>query len=980
MRVLLLLAALLAQALAAPPTRPRGPVGEVNPFIGTGGHGHTFPGATAPFGGVQLSPDTRADPGDWDGCGGYHHDDRRILGFSHTHLSGTGVADYCDILFAPHAGDLQLGAGDATHPGHSSAFDHASEAAWPGYYAVTLRDHGIRAELTATPRAGVHRYTFPADRTARLVIDLIHRDEVLAAGFRLRGDREIEGYRYSRSWAKDQRIHFVARFSRPFRDPGLVRDGARLPGAAAEGRRLMAHLDFGTGGAPLVVKVGLSAVSVAGARRNLSAEVPGWDFDAVRRATERRWARELGRIQVEGGQGDQRTIFYTGLYHAMIAPNLYQDADGRYRGRDQRIHRAAPDTHHTVFSLWDTFRALHPLLTLVDPDRSRAFVQTFLRQARQGRRLPVWELSAQETDCMIGYHAVPVIADAILQDLGGFDREEAFRAMKASAEADRQGLRPYRERGFIPADQEGESVSKTLEYAFDDWCIAQVAGRLGHAADRDRYLRRAQSYRNLFDPATGFFRARMEGHWWQPFDPFEVNAHYTEANAWQYAFFVPQDISGLMALHGGREAFARRLDALFSAEPVLHGTQQADITGMVGQYAHGNEPSHHMAYLYSFAGQPWKTQALVRRLLGEMYRNAPDGLIGNEDCGQMSAWFVMSALGFYSVTPASGTFVLGSPLFPRATLRLGGGRSFTVETRGQGPDACYIQSATLGGLPFARGYLTLEDLRRGRHLVLTLGPRPSDWGTGPGREPVAAIGLRPAPAVPFVASGESRFAARTEVQLACVDPDAEVHATLDGSDPGPGSPRVTGPLALDRSAVLRAVALRPGSPPSGELTAVFTRLPQDRSITLSARYSRQYAAGGDTALIDGLRGGPGWRQGRWQGYQGQDLEAVVDLGRSLPLQRVAMGFLQDRRSWILMPREVAFAASEDGRAWRDLGTVPCATSDQDDRVQTRDYALALPGLPARYLRVRVQGSGPLPAGHPGAGSPSFFFADEILAE
>lgn len=986
--LLCLLAASLMAGPSKVPARPKGAVGLVNPFIGTGGHGHTFPGATAPYGGVQLSPDTRRDPGDWDGCSGYHHDDTRLFGFSHTHLSGTGASDYCDILLVPQAGELRLEPGSATQPGqgpaqpgYGSAFDHASEVAWPGYYAVTLKEPGIRAELTATPRVGVHRYTFPAGKTARVLLDLIHRDKVLEASLRLRGDREVEGTRRSGSWAKDQRLHFVVRFSRPFKNPGLVLDGKAVAGDRVAGTRVQGHLDFGEGGGPLLVKVGLSAVSVEGARKNLDAEVPGWDFDGVRRTTERAWAKELGRIEVTGGTPDQRTTFYTALYHCMVAPNRYQDVDGRYLGRDLQVHRAPRDTHYTVFSLWDTFRALHPLLTLVDPERTRDFIRTFIRQYEDGGRLPVWELSAQETDCMIGYHAVPVIAEALLKGIGGFDREKAFQAMKHSAEEDRLGLKAYKALGFVPADQEHESVSKTLEYAYDDWCIAQVAARLGHREDRDRYLRRAQAYRHLYDPATGFFRARMEGHWWQPFEPSEVNANYTEANAWQYAFCVPQDVSGLMALMGGPEAFAKRLDALFAADSKIKGNQLVDLTGAIGQYIHGNEPSHHMAYLYSYAGQPWKTQAMARRLMDEMYRNAPDGLAGNEDCGQMSAWFVLSALGFYSVTPGSDTYVLGTPLFPKATLHLGKGRTFTIEATGAGAGSPYIQGATLGGKPLTRSFLTFGDLQSAGRLALRLGPSPATtWGTGPGHVPVAALaGPRILP-VPFVAEGESRFETATQVRLGCAEPGAELRYTLDGTAPGPQSPRADGLIPVDRSLVLRAVALQPGLPPSGELQATFARLPQGRRVTLSARYSPQYAAGGDQALVDGLRGPASWRLGRWQGFQGQDLEAVVDLGGPQPLHRAAMGFIQDMRAWILMPKAVAFAVSLDGTSWEPVGRVAGTTSDRDDTVTTRDYAVDFPPRAARYLRVRVTTYGPLPAWHPGAGNPAFFFADEIVAE
>ena len=650
----LLVMLLIAFGACSVEKRP-GLTGFVDPFIGTGGHGHTYPGATLPFGMVQVSPDTRLTG--WDGCSAYHYSDSVVYGFSHTHLSGTGCSDYGDVLLMPTVGAVRLLRGDGTDPesGYCSRFSHRNEEAAPGYYRMKLDNGGVIVELTATKRAALHRYIFPKSDRANVVIDLAHRDPVIDSRVKIVSDTEIDGYRRSRAWADDQRVYFVARFSKPFASYGVARNDTVMSGAGeASGTNVKAYVTFATeADEPVLVKVGISAVDIEGARKNLRAEIPGWDFDRVRADADGVWNAALGKITVKGGTRDQRVTFYTALYHAMLAPNLFMDADGRYRGRDLAIHEAEDFTNHTVFSLWDTYRAEHPLFTIIEPERTVDFIKTFLAQYEQGGLLPVWELAANETNCMIGYHAVPVIVDAYIKGIRGFDAREALEAMKRSAGADSRGLEAYRELGYIPSDTEGESVSKTLEYAYDDWCIAQMARALGKEEDYATYIRRAQSYKNLFDPSTGFMRAKINGGWLAPFDPAEVNFNYTEANAWQYSFYVPQDVRGLIGLMGGGERFAARLDSLFTVSPKTTGTELPDVSGLIGQYAHGNEPSHHMAYLYNFAGRPWKTQERVRSIMDGLYHAGRDGLCGNEDCGQMSAWYVLSALGFYPVTPGT---------------------------------------------------------------------------------------------------------------------------------------------------------------------------------------------------------------------------------------------------------------------------------------------------------------------------------------
>jgi len=954
------------------PRAARGLAAFVDPRIGTGGTGHTFPGAAWPFGMVQLSPDTRLEG--WEGCSGYWYPETYVHGFSHTHLSGTGVGDYCDILLMPRIGPPRF-------TETRSPFVHEEEWASTGYYAVKLQDTGILVELTATARTGMHRYRFPQDGPGHVLLDLVHRDEVLDSAIEIRSDREVSGFRRSRGWATDQHVYFVARFSRPIRATTFEVAGVQetaAPPLRRTGTALFAALEFDSG-PPLLVKVGISAVSEDGARRNLDAEQPGWNFDAVRDRAERTWEHELDRIRIEGGTPSQRRTFYTALYHLFLQPNLYNDVDGQYRGRDLQVHTAQDGNHYTVFSLWDTFRAAHPLYTLLDEERTRDFARTFLRQYDEGGALPVWELAANETHCMIGYHSVPVLAEAILKGIPGIDAPRAFEAMLASARADRRGLPDYRRRGFIPAEEEGESVSQTLEYAYDDACIAKVAAHLGRREEQVEFERRAQSYAHLFDPTTGFMRARLHGHWFTPFEPAEVNFHYTEANAWQYSFFVPHDVDGLMRLHGGREAFAAKLDAMFAADSRLRGTQQADITGLIGQYAHGNEPSHHMAYLYVHAGQPWKTQSLVRRICNDLYADRPDGLPGNEDCGQMSAWYVWSALGLYPVDPASGHYVLGSPLFEQATVQLGNGKRFVVRAKGKVASHAYVQSARLHGRPLERTWVTWDEITRGGELEFTMGPEPAlDWGSAASLAPGGDTHDE-TPAVvpaPYVARGERLFVGATEVTLACADPTARIAYAMDGAEPDISTAASACNFALDRTTHVRAVAVR-GAARSPVVDLHFFARDPNRHVQLNSRYTPRYGAGGDDALVDGLRGRANFRLGAWQGFQGQDLDATIDLGRALELRGLALGCLQDTRSWIVYPTAVEFTVSEDGTHFESAGVATHDVPDRDLEVQTHDFDIAFAPRRARYIRIRARSYGLLPEWHPGKGGASFIFTDEL---
>lgn len=969
----------------------------VDPFIGTGGHGHTFPGATMPFGMVQLSPDTRLTG--WDGCSGYHYSDNVIYGFSHTHLSGTGISDYGDILFMPTVGELSLDAlvDGKTDRGYASPFSHQNESAHPGYYRVLLDDGGILAELTATNRVGFHRYTYPDNAHANIILDLVHRDRVLDSYLRVIDATHIEGYRRSTAWAKDQIIYFVAEFSQPF-GARISLDGKSDPNLKqARGKDIKAAFSFPLRhGEQIMVKVAISAVSTDGARANLAAELPHWSFNRAANTATATWERELQKITAVGGAFDQLRNFYTALYHSMIAPNLFMDVDGQFRGTDLQTHVAKGFTNYSVFSLWDTFRAAHPLYTIIDQKRTADFINTFLAQYDHGGRLPVWELAGNETDTMIGYHAVSVIADAAIKGISGFDQEKALVAMKHSAELKHFGLEAYRTRGYVSMEDDRESVSKTLEYAYDDWCIAQMAGLLGKWDDYKEFKKRAQYYRNVIDPAVGFARPRRNRGWLSPFDPREVSFNFTEANSWQYSFFVPQDIGGLIELLGGRDSFARKLDQLFAEESKTTGRDQADITGLIGQYAHGNEPSHHMAYLYDYVGQPWKTQQRVRQILDNFYAPRPDGLIGNEDCGQMSAWYVLSAAGFYPVTPGQPLYAIGTPLFPELRFNLENKKSFVIKARDVSARNIYIQSASLNGRLYRYSYLLHKDLMSGGELVFQMGPEPNlSWGSSVTDIPESSISGKRIVPVPVIDAPADTFRDHLEVNIRRSNDDEHIYFTTDGSDPNLNSQLYEKPLVIDRTTTVKAIAISRGTgvPPLnldmlsvGEeqrsliTVANFPKTPHDWTVRLLSHYSPQYPGGGDLAVIDGIRGNANFSTGAWQGYQGQDFEAIVDLGKVQEVSRFGAGFLQDVGSWIWMPKLVEFEISTDGQTFTRAVEIANDVSDKDYGAVVRDFVQTIPPQRARYVRVKAFNYGAIPDWHTGKRGEAWIFIDEIVID
>lgn len=725
----------------------------VNPMIGTGGHGHTFPGSVVPHGMIQPSPDTRIDG--WDGSSGYYVADTLINGFSHTHLSGTGCADYGDVLIMPTVGDQVIDPQDNRKQNipFASGFSHENEVAEPGYYSVKLDRYDILAEMTATERVALHRFTYPATDSAGMIIDMdysIQHQTNLEMALEVLSDTEIRGWKMSKHWAFDQQIYFYAKFSKPF-ESSIVTDTI-IDQNGNPYARCKALLSFAPmkKGEQVLVKVGVSAVDYDGARKNVEAEMPDFAFDQTRRAAREKWNAYLGKIEVPmTANHDDLVKFYTAMYHTAIAPNLFTDVDGRYLGMDRQIHQGDPNAPvYTVFSLWDTFRALHPLMTIIDPELNDAFLRSLLLKAQEGGVLPMWELAGNYTGTMIGYHAASLFADAVAKGQNTFDVNDALKASVRAAEYDTTAIhcpaqvlphlmpaaKYYKNTiGYVPSDKDNESVAKALEFAYDDWCISTLATAAGDTATARKYADFAQAYRKYFDPSTRFMRGVMsDGSWRVPFDPSSSNHRnddYCEGTAWQWTWFVPQDVPGMIEMMGGKEAFTAKLDSLFSASSELKGNMvSADISGLIGQYAHGNEPSHHITHLYNYAGQPWKTQELVDCIYEEQYHVDYDGLSGNEDCGQMSAWLIMNAMGFYQVAPGNPTYSIGRPMFESLTVNLTNGRQFTVNVKNFSKANKYIKSAQINGRQLTTPFFTHDDIKDGGDLVIEMTDKPTEWG------------------------------------------------------------------------------------------------------------------------------------------------------------------------------------------------------------------------------------------------------------
>lgn len=899
----------------------------VNPMIGTSGTGHTFPGATAPFGMVQLSPDTRID-NSWEGCSGYHYSDSKIYGFSHTHLNGTGVTDYGDFHLMP-THKIQ---GNYSPDEYASTFSHAKESAIAGYYSVELNEPKVKVELTASTRVGFHKYSFEEQKKTRFLMDFNHRDKATFARIEQLSKTTFKLTRISEAWARNQHAYAILEFNQPVQLK-VLRGSSNKKGF--EGSDLLVAFDLELKkNKEVLVKLAFSFTGTEGAMKN-KAEIPHWDFQKAYLAVNQLWEKELSKIEITTSELNKATIFYTALYHTMIQPNIAQDVDGRYRGRDMKLHVAEGFDYYTVFSLWDTYRAYHPLMTLIDKKRATDFIQTFLAQYDQGGRLPVWELASNETDCMIGYHAVPVLADGMAKGLK-FDYQLALKAAIASAERNVLGLETYKRKNYIAIEDEPESVSKTLEYAYDDWCIAQMALKLGEKEIYQKFLKRSEAWRNLLDPETKLMRPRLNGGWLIPFEGREVDNNYTEANSWQYSFYVPQNIQGLIEQHGGKVGFEKKLDELFSVSSKTVGRTQVDITGLIGQYAHGNEPSHHAAYLYNFVGKPEKTERIVHQILNEFYLNEPDGLIGNEDCGQMSAWYVLSALGIYPVIPNIPRWETVRPYFEKAIIHLEDGTSRTITKS--------TDKETLRTLGFEK---LMEPFVVSANELIE---------------------------APYHQIPKKVFENRLDISLCGFNPNDSIYYAIEDEK----FQLYKHPIVINQTSKLVYYAVRDNLK-SSVVEADFVKRANKYDIQILTRYSSQYTAGGKNGLIDGVFGLKDWKKGDWQGYQVDSLAAIIDLKEIKVLNSVGLNYLQESRSWIVKPKSIQFYGSIDGNTFEKIGEVE-PIQDPLNYEAMIERATVKVAKPYQYIKVVAHTIGNLPKSHFGEGFPAFIFVDEIVID
>ncbi len=925
----------------------------VNPFIGTGGFGHTFPGATTPFGMVQLSADTRIN-NTWEGCSGYHHSDSIIYGFSHTHLSGTGCSDYGDIAFIPAyvSSDVLT---EKIHPrpaSNSGVFNHKNEKASVGYYSVLLED--IKVELSASTRVGIQAYTFNKDGMVCIQLNLSHRDELLDSKIEKVSETKYQGYRRSKAWAEDQMVYYSFEISKA---PILARTFTGVNEGNKQADALFMYYNVKKG-EQILIKTGLSSVDEKGASLNLSTEVPHWDFKKVQAEAVAKWDKELSKIEVTDTNTTNKIKFYTALYHCMIHPNVLNDVDGKYRGRDHKIHQADGE-YYTLYSLWDTHRALHPLLNIIDKERSKNFIKSFLAQYQQSGRLPMWELWNNETNCMIGFHSVSVILDAYRKDV--IDKkllESLYPAILSEASSTRFGLDKFRKRGYLEIEDESESVSKTLEYAYDMWCVSEI-GKILNKPDLIAFGKYVDAWKNVYDASIGYMRPRKNGGWLSPFNPYEVNNHYTEANAWQYSFFIPH-----------RNDIKQNVLPLFQANTKTTGREQSDISGLIGQYAHGNEPSHNYVYLLPLK----ERQQYIQQINNDLYGIGRDGLCGNDDCGQMSAWFVFSAMGFYPTCPGKSVYDIGYPLFDDVKIKRGDKIICSISKEGN----TKMLYPTINSTSSTTGITSLVF----NHNEFEKGLRIAFKTTKTGELNTAALSDKKQNdniVSPVILSERQIFRDFNKIELALpnekVDSTVELYYSID-SPSTKYAKLYHNPFYLMNSSKVYAFAKK------GNYTTDFTegtyyRMPNNWSVTLRSTYNRQYSADGPEGIIDGLRGDTDWRKGRWQGYQSQDFEVNIDLKTEKEIKEVSAGFLQDTRSWILMPTKVEIYTSNDGSIFSLRATIKNTVRDQDYAVQIKEFGSKIESCRARYVKVVAKNYGTLPHWHQGSGGDAFIFVDEI---
>lgn len=883
---------------------------QVNPFIGTGGYGWSegrcYPGATVPYGMVQLSPENRDDL--WTGY--YRYDQPTIKGFSHTHISGAGISEGADITIAPTVGEIRFVPGDPNkaNSGYRSRYTKTTEQAQPGYYTVFLDDYGIKAELTATSRTGMHRYTFPESKQSNLIVDLrygVKDDWVLDSWIKIIDKYHIGGFRRTNRWAGDQRQYFVAEFSKAMDSVAIVSDSVMNWNIKeAKGGNLQAVIRYQTkSNEQIGVKVALSAVSMESALENLSKENNDWDFDKIKQKAATTWEKNLSKIEIEGQVDSLKQIFYTAYYHTLLGPTVYSDVNGNYLGSDYQIHNVGKGKdYYTLFSLWDTYRTLHPLMTILEPKRVNDIINTFVQMYSQSGLLPVWNVYSSETWCMMGYHAVSVIADAYVKGIRDYDEDKALEACKKMANLDYLGLEYYKPLGYIPSNKTRWSVSKVLEYAYDDYCIAQLSQAMGRNSDFEEFGKRSLSYKNLFNPENKFLMPKNNtGEWNKSFNPNGWSNDYCEAGAYHYRFYVPHDLTSLISLYGGEENFVSALDSIFIKKA----------------YEQSNEPSHHMPFLYNYAGTPWKTQEQVREILLSCYNTTPEGLCGNDDVGQMSAWYVMAALGLYPVCPGNPEYILTSPLFDKATIHLENGKRFVISTENQSLENKYIQSVTLNGTPYTLSYITHKDIIAGGelHFVLSNVPNKS-WGTKVSDRPTSRVNLEVTERPNIIVENEHGLGTK-KIRIESTTPKSSIYYTTDGSEPNEHSILYTHPFQVEENSTIKAQCVKVGLQPSLVTTrkisikkAEYPKIIENSSVP---KYHDLTAEGGAYNLIDGNCGTTETYGGYWVFLENKDLDVTVDRGSDLPLKEISTHFLHQPNSGSFAPKEVQYLISNDGK-------------------------------------------------------------------
>ncbi|SMO64261.1 alpha-1,2-mannosidase, putative [Saccharicrinis carchari] len=997
---------ILASLLSACYSGSKSPYDYADPMIGTDGLGHTFPGATVPFGMVQLSPSN--DFKAWNWCSGYHYSDSILKGFAHTHLSGAGLAGLGDILFMPTTGEVKLEAGTEENPemGYRSRFSHNQEEASPGYYSVVLKDYDVNVELTATERVGFHKYTPAQAGTLNVIIDPTHHimERVLDTGIEYISDTEMRGYKKSDGEGGERTVFFYARFSKPIIKFGLAKDNTVSPGAETlKGKNTKAFVQVQLkSNEALQVQVALSFVSHRGAKSNFDAEGAGLSFTEVHTMARSKWSEKLNKIKVDGKSTSDKRIFYTAMYHSFISPNLISDVNGKYVVEGKVLTSEIPQ--YSNFSTWDTFRALNPLFTMIDQEKTAEFVNSLASRHSDAKvGLPVWECLGHDNVCMIGYNAVSPLVDAALKDIKGIDANQVYEAVRAAAMStekhspnyDKNGMEEYIQLGFVPAELNC-AVSKTTEQNYYDWCIAMLAKKLGRTADAQLFIERSLGYRNLFNPQTQFLHSKYTTGEWREMDLTvwsDLIGNYVSGNIWAYSAFVPHDVEGLMSLIGGREELATWLDGIFTDTSHIAGDTHVDISGFIGKYGHGDEPGHHMPYLYNYAGQPWKTQSYVRKVMDDFYQDTPDGLVNNDDLGQMSAWYIFGALGFYPVCPGDMQYIITAPLFSSAAIQLENGKQFTIRAKNNPKENIYIQSVTLNGEPYTKSFIAHQQIMQGGEMVFEMGGEPNKkWASEPEDMPVSSVsvpkGSSALPQItlkPFDKDNSEMFEGSRKVRLHSNTPDADIYYTLDGSTPDKKSKKYKGGITMHKTSNLKAIAYADGMKPSFVYDRTyyagrrFEELAQGYPILTLENKAGQHIPTKDSPLMNQKIGSEKFNDGRWVGFNGRDMVAVIDFGQEIRLKNLSLGFLSNTGVWIFPPSAISVSASNDNKNFKEIAHKSFSYSQAElEETFLERPIFNLNHIKTRYLKVTASEFGPIPSWHAATGHKGLMYLDEII--